>query len=124
MIDHLIKSADEPAMIGLLPQYRVTDEGGNSFWRSDILFPCQVLDTTTLDADGNPTPLPYFYLWIALPEEDPILASLPECVIIADRDAAQAGKPFVLWATLDATQLDIYTVAPTVLGSSYPFGRP
>jgi hypothetical protein len=134
LIDHLLKSDTEAAMIlalnGYLGLYRSADAETPAGWRGDISFPCQVFapptDTGTVDEFGNPilipNPLPYFYLWVGLPAQDDTLSAMAECVIVADRDAAQAGQPFVLWATLPATQLDTYTISPVIMGSRYPFG--
>lgn len=124
MIDHLIKADSEEAMIALVGAYLnlhvAATEDEPARWRQDISFPCKVIDRSDPE---SPVALPYFYLWVALPEIDETLAGLPECVIVADRAAAERGESFVLWATLPATELDVYSVEPVIAGSNYPFGR-
>jgi hypothetical protein len=63
---------------------------------------------------------------IALPALDPALRDLPnnECRLIADRDAALRGDPFMLYLAqnIDPALLLVSRVEPTFAGSDYPFG--
>lgn len=129
MIDYLLKANSEADMISAIGSYlNLYDQTFG--WRGSIAFPTQVFspptDTGTKDAEGNElftlNPLPFFYLWIGLSTEDDTLNALPNTIIVADRTAAIAGLPFVIYATLDATSLDTYSLSPVVFGSNYPFG--
>lgn len=71
----------------------------------------------------NGTPLTDYHLWVALPSKDPTLSALSNCVLVADRDAANAGNPnFILQTSFTQAQLNSYSVSPVVAGSNYPFG--
>jgi hypothetical protein len=69
---------------------------------------------------------PGWFIVIALPALDPALQAESGCVLVADRDAANAGKPdFLLYtSTLTSDQLASSAVSPTFAGSNYPFGTP
>ena len=152
IIDHLLIAPDQPTLIAAIgsiipvgsnpqPLYSAGGPDGADgttppSWRSDVAFPVTISDSATLmsvqstDANGNPitiqvpTPLTDFHLWVALPAKDPTLSALPYCVLVADRDAANAGSQnFILQTAMTQAQLNSYVVSPTLAGSNYPFGK-
>jgi hypothetical protein len=132
MIDHLLRFADEASAIAAVPRFH-GEEGWNRslcLTSSDPV-PLQVYTVagtqTVTDADTGQTyqqeirsVLPYWYLWIGLPAQDAALTAIS--MIVTDRDASNAGKPFVLFSRIPADQLGEYHVTPVVAGSNYPFG--
>lgn len=91
-------------------------------WRSDIAFPVSITDNTD---PANPVVLTDYHLWVALPAMDPTIAASARCVLIADRDIANAGddQSFILQTKMTQAQLSNYAVSPVVAGSNYPFGQ-
>lgn len=66
---------------------------------------------------------PGWFIVISLPALDPTLQALPGCILIADRDAANAGSPnFIRYSSVDQATLNAAHVSPTFAGSNYPFG--
>lgn len=125
MIDHLRRYDTEADAIAdpLVADYR-TEDG----WDTSRVIPgCKVYTVTgtTKDGEGNEVEvreyLPYWYLWIAVPEV--IEALKGRCIIIADREKALAGDPAFIIDTLMAPEtLPLYHIEPVIAGSRYPFG--
>lgn len=81
----------------------------------------------TTDGNGNTFRSPYDSLWrinIALPTRNAALCALAACHLVTDRDAANAGLPFVLQSVLTNAQLASLMIEPLFAGSNYPFGAP
>lgn len=125
MIDHLRRYDTEADAIAdpLVAAYR-TDDG----WDTSRVIPgCRVYTVTgtTKDAEGNEVEtreyLPYWYLWIAVPEV--IDALRGKSIIIADRGKALAGDPtFIVDTLMPPEALPLYQIEPVIAGSNYPFG--
>jgi hypothetical protein len=136
MIDHLMTFATEADAKAdpVVGAYWIVDAGsqGGGVWRPDICIPGVTVwnpaqDVTTTDANGFPliTHTPIDSNWriiVALGQQSPALSALPQCHIVADRDAAVAGRPFILQTALSQAQLSALMLEPTFAGSNYPFG--
>jgi hypothetical protein len=130
MIDYLMTFASEAAAKAdpIVGSYFVDGQ-----WRSDICVAdvfVWVPASNTIGTDPNGTPYvvrqAYDTNWrviIAKPAPDPSLSLLPSCHLVADRDAAAAGRPFILQSILSEVQLAGLALEPTFAGSSYPFGQ-
>jgi hypothetical protein len=127
--DHLVYFADQTTAFAAIPQHTVTDP------KTQVvsLNPSYALPVTVSVPDpnnpGSTIPMPGYYAWISLPAPDATLQSLPNnaCRLIADRDAAKAGKPMSSWLLYRAPDLTdavfaVATVSPVFAGSNYPFG--
>ena len=140
MIDHLLAFTDEPTaradpVVGLY--FRSDGKSGGS-WDLSCCVPglfvwAPAADTTSqVTGPGGQqvnvvTHHAYDSLWrvnIALPAKNAALCALPSCHLVTDRDAASAGKPFVLQSVLTDAQLAALMIQPTFAGSNYPFGSP
>lgn len=132
MIDQLHRFDNEAQAMTALPDLLVQDEDGNPCWKTDtVSFPVvyDLQNTTTIvnadtgETTTQPTRLPYFYVWTTTLNRVPALEALPSCMIVADRDRADAGQTdFVLASALPSDQLSHYTVSGGPLGANYPFG--
>lgn len=60
---------------------------------------------------------------VSLPDQDAALTAHAGCMLVTDRDSANAGEPFILHAPIPADQLDTYMLQPCFAGADYPFGR-
>jgi hypothetical protein len=120
MIDHVLAFADEASAKAdpIVGQYWLGGEGG--WWRGDVCIPGAqvVVAATGAFYDG---------LWrivIAKDAEDQELAASPACHLIADRNAAAAGQPFIIKSKLTPAELALLILQPVFAGSDYPFGSP
>lgn len=87
--------------------------------------PAQDVSNTT-DGVITITHTPYDNLWrinIALSTQSNDLTNSLACELIADRNAANAGQPFILKANLTDNELDNLMIQPLFCGSNYPFGQ-
>lgn len=133
MIDHLMAFADEATA--------KSDAVVGTYWNATAaswdLSRCipglfvwaPAADTTATDGQGNMIVTHHAYdgLWrinIALPVRNAALCALPSCHLVTDRDAANAGQPFVLQSVLTDVQLAALMIQPVFAGSNYPFGNP
>lgn len=119
IFDYIIRAESEAAAIDLLPEYY---EGGA--WRGDICLPNQ--EAYTLSGEER-IKLPGWYMTIMRDYSfDSRLRNLPGNAlrIIADRESAVQGKPFLVYVAPDVTMemLDQMRIEPVPLGSNYPFG--
>lgn len=113
MIDHLRRYTDEAEALAdpLVAAFGVEDG-----WDTSRVIPgCRVY-TGAEDREY----LPYWYLWIAAPEVIDELRG--KCIIIADREAAERGEPFIVETLMSPEQLPLYCIEPVMAGSRYPFG--
>lgn len=117
IIDHLLRFPDEATAQAALPEYWIAEAGT---WRGDICIPGVSVFT---EADD---PFPGWFIVIALPAISATLRDLPDhaCRLIADRDAANAGLPFLRYVAADMAPgaLASARLVPTFAGSTYPFG--
>lgn len=115
MIDYLIRTDTIDQMKAVIPYlyHEETDSWGPS------CFLCDVYDNSVPE---TPRKLNFVFLWVCKSYMDLDLSAKPECVLIADREAAEAGLPFMIFAQQFEAGLYVYTVSPTVAGSNYPFG--
>lgn len=67
--------------------------------------------------------LPGWRMIVSTPARDPALVA-PVCTLVADRDAALEGRPFVIASVLDLAALAALRLEPSPAGSGYPFGMP
>lgn len=114
MIDHLRRYDNEAEALAdpLVSAYRTPDG-----WDTSRVIPgCRVYT----GEDEARTYLPYWYLWIA--ERQVIDALRGACIIIADREKALAGVPFIIESLMPAEALALYQIEPIMAGSAYPFG--
>ena len=128
LIDHLLTFASEAAaqtdpIVGAY--WIVSDSDSPGGWRGDVCIPA--VSVYTKNADGSRNQSPGWFIVISLPALDPALQNAGNgtaCVLIADRDAANAGNAnFILYAPgLSQQQLAATFVEPTFAGSNYPFG--
>lgn len=117
MIDHLIRYADEAAALAdpMVATYRAEDG-----WDTSRVIPSVRVYTvigTTTDDEGSQVEvrgyLPYWYLWIALPERREDLT----CMVVADRESRT-----VLSSLIPPEDWHLYHCEPVIAGSDYPFG--
>lgn len=126
MIDHLRRYTDEEeAKADPLVSVFIFEEE----WDASRVIPgCRVYTVTGTheDDEGNIVEdreyLPYWYLWIATPTVLEQLVGVS--IIIADREKALAGEPFIIDTLISAEDLPRYNIEPVIAGSNYPFGRP
>lgn len=123
MIDHLMTFTSEDAaktdpVVGQYYIPAVIDSPGG--WRGDVCLPGVQITITSTGAvyDSN------WRIIIALPIQNATLSALSSCHLVTDRDAANAGQPFIRQSILSDTQLSLLTLSPTFAGSNYPFGAP
>ncbi|MFZ0836065.1 MAG: hypothetical protein WAM77_01315 [Xanthobacteraceae bacterium] len=105
----------------------------NGEWKSDICVPgvfvwAPASNTIGTDPNGNSYVVRRAYdanwrVIIAKAAPDASLLSLPSCHLVADREAAAAGRPFILQSILGEAQLAELALEPMFAGSSYPFGK-
>lgn len=122
MFDHILRFESEAEAETALSAYRVESEEGET-WRGDVCIPgAQVYRIV----DGERE---YYSGWYIVIMERSLSAALRDlpgnaCRLITDRDAAERGDPFILYAALDVTQemLGQARIEPVPLGSGYPFG--
>jgi hypothetical protein len=130
MIDHLMTFANEEAAKA---DPVVGSYFANGEWKSDICVPgvfvwAPASNTIGTDPNGNSYVVRRAYdanwrVIIAKAAPDPSLLSLPSCHLVADREAAAAGRPFILQSILGEAQLAELALEPMFAGSSYPFGK-
>lgn len=112
MIDHLLKFTSEAEAIQALPAHR-----GGVDWRMDYCIPGAAIYSVAADgkkmADGS------WCIWVALPTKDATLVSLPNCVLVTDRDAAAQNKSFITVTTLDQATLSALFFQPVNAGTTY-----
>lgn len=117
IIDHLLRFQDEATAQAALPEYWLAEADA---WRGDLCIPGVSVFT---EADG---PFAGWFIIIALPAVSATLRDLPDhaCRLIAERDTANAGQPFLRFvaADMDPGVLASARVVPTFAGSTYPFG--
>lgn len=123
MIDHLIRFDSEADALAdpVLAPYR----SGAVFDQSRVIAGVKVWQPANDTVDGDVVShdyLPYFYLMIGLPALDEALRNHPACMLVADRDKANAGEPFVVYSPLPIEALAEYALEPSFAGSGYPFG--
>lgn len=119
MIDHLRRYDSEadaiadPLVAGFLTEGR---------WDTSRVIPgvrVYTVTGTTTDDEGNEVEtreyLPYWYLWIALPEIDDDLAEAS--MVVADRETRT-----VLSSRIPEADWSLYHCEPVIAGSDYPFG--
>lgn len=146
MIDHLMNFATEAAAQAdpIVGAYwtPADNEGDPGAWRGDCTIPgvsvysitgSQTITITNPDGSTSqetvPTtqPFPGWFIIISLTAVDPNLQAETGCILIADRDMANAGNPnFLLYTQpgLTSAELAAAKVSPTFAGSNYPFGAP
>lgn len=139
MIDHLLAFASESDAKAdpIVGAYWHGDGQGGGSWDMSCCIPslsvwapsADVTTTTTINGQTYSlvTHTPYDSLWrinIALPSRSAALCALSSCHLVADRDLAAQGKPFLLQSVLTADELAALMIAPLFAGSSYPFGVP
>lgn len=138
MIDHLLAFADQPTaqadpVVGVYWIPPSTQSPGS--WRGDVCIPSVLVwapsqDVTTADPTTGTaivTHTPYDAQWrivIALPQQDAGLSASAACELVADRDAASAGRPFILQSNLPDAALAVLMIQPVFAGANYPFGAP
>jgi hypothetical protein len=130
MIDHLMTFANEEAAKA---DPVVGSYFANGEWKSDICVPgvfvwAPASNTIGTDPNGNSYVVRRAYdanwrVIIAKAAPDASLLSLPSCHLVADREAATAGRPFILQSILGEAQLAELALEPMFAGSSYPFGK-
>jgi hypothetical protein len=130
MIDHLMTFANEEAAKAdpIVGSYFANGE-----WRSDICIAgvfvwAPASNTVGTDPNGTSYVVRHAYdtnwrLIIAKGAPDPSLLSLPSCHLVTDREAAAAGRSFILQSILSEAELTGLALEPTFAGSSYPFGK-
>lgn len=120
--DHLLQFSDEATARASLSEYWITpsDDLPSGAWRGDVCIPGVSVST---EAGG---PFPGWFIVIALPAVSATLRDMPDhaCRLVADRDAANAGQPFLRFvaADMDPGALASAKMVPTFAGSTYPFG--
>jgi hypothetical protein len=125
IFDHLLRFDNENSAKAVIGKYYASSdsdyEGG---WRGDVTIPD--VSVYVEAADGTRTPVPGWFLVIALPTISFELRDLPNaaCRLIADREAAAAGKVFLRYLApdIDSAILSVAHIEPTFAGSAYPFG--
>lgn len=139
MFDHIVSFADEDAAKAdpVAGAFWIPDEEtGGGAWRGDAVIPrlsvYRVTGTETVtppEGEGEPydreirQPLPGWFLVISLTALSPELRDLPGCMLIADRDAADRGEPFIVYlaSSFDPADLETTQAEPLFAGTDYPF---
>ena len=131
IIDHLLTFATETAAQAdpVVGTYWIPpdNDGYTGEWRGDVCIPN--VSVYTINPDQSYAYLSGWFIIISRPTLDEALQNTATglaCVLIADRDAANAGDAdFILYAPgLSQEQLAGTYVSPTFAGSNYPFGNP
>jgi hypothetical protein len=130
MIDHLMTFESEAAAKA---DPVVGSYYANGKWRSDVCIAdvfvwAPASNSISTDPNGSPYVIRQRYdtnwrMIIAKAASDPSLSSLPSCHLVTDREAAAAGRPFILQSILSEAQLAELNLEPTFAGSSYPFSK-
>lgn len=129
MIDHLIRFDTEEQALNdpALAPFRSGGDldgsrciAGVRVWRP--------ADDTTEVVEGETVVshsyLPYWYVMVSTPAPDASLRDHPTCMLVTDREAANAGEPdFVLHTAIPPEDLGLYMLEPVFAGSNYPFGE-
>jgi hypothetical protein len=120
MIDHILTFPTEADAIAALKDYRVdaTPEGAKqraTDWNRSVTFP----DIVPLTAGGK---LSGWWIMISLDRLDKALASMPECVIITDRDEDAQGKPAIKNDADASLKLDTATLESIIAFAGKPAG--
>lgn len=139
MIDHLLKfsTEDEAKADPVVGSYWTPAKGKSpGSWRADICIPgvqvWQPADDVTSQQkreDGSTIDvvthsyLPFFYIAIAHGNADAKLQNHPNCVIVADRIAAERKEAFMKFSALTAPELASHALAPMFAGTPYKFGE-
>lgn len=138
MIDYLLAFASEaiakadPIVGSYWTLDGLSDIAGS--WRGDVCIPgvfvwAPTLDIITTDPITGFSIInhtPYDNQWrivIALPQQDMSLSGSEACELVADRDAANKGLPFILQSNLSDSDLEQLLLEPVFAGSNYPFGK-
>jgi hypothetical protein len=131
-IDYLVTCPDEATcqMDATIGKYYV-----DGVWRPDIVLqpieiwqPANDMTSQETGPDGQLITvvmhqfLPGFSLVISLSQENAVLSASPYVQLVTDRDAAEAGRPFVLQSKFSMDELNTYRLQPVSQGTSYPFG--
>lgn len=134
-IDYIVAFASESAaqadpVVGQYWTAPTADSPGG--WRQDICIPGLFVwlpsaDVTGTAPDGSSyvTHTPYDALWrmaISLRQRNAALDAHVATHLVTDRDAANAGRAFVLQSALTNAQLSSLMFQPTFAGANYPFG--
>jgi len=124
MIDHLISfptEADALAHPALAP-WRTDSE-----WNRSICFPGLSLVVSAGDEQTPPTLFPGWWMLISAEAIIPELAAIEPCRMIANRELASQGLPFIYTDGLRAQPEQIAQVQRIdglPAGSAYPFSEP
>lgn len=129
MLDYLLCYPTEADALAALPAYA---RGGA--WDASRVIPgvsvYRVAGTEMVPDGAGGTyerevraPLSGWYLVIACQNREPGLEG-EACMLIADRNAASRGEPFVRHAITTAEDLATLRLEPVFAGSTYPFGAP
>lgn len=124
MIDHLIRCATVEDAEALIERFGTSRAIACRVVLAEAVYDTGDPEAPTLIepeqvADGH-------HVWIALDDLDECLRDLPDgaCRLIADREAAQRGEPFMRYAAPDIgpETLSSARVEPVVAGATYLFG--
>jgi len=136
-VDHLISFPTEAEALAAFAGTPYASEGENGpQWNASIVFPglTLVVVPAEYDAEGNQTQaqqnFPGFWLLISTTGDgpDPTLAAMESTRIVANREAALAGQPFIYGG--ESLRADPAQIASVVridglpAGSAYPFSAP
>jgi hypothetical protein len=139
MFDHIVNYASEAAAI-TEPALAAYYDAESSSWRGDVVLPgVKVYRVTGYQTITDPDTdasweheirqdFPGWFAMLALPAISEEIRDLPLgcCMLIADRDLADAGlNPLVfVSSTLSPSDLEMMHVSPIFAGSAgYPFSR-
>jgi hypothetical protein len=139
MFDHIVNYASEAAAI-TEPALAAYYDAESDSWRGDVVLPGvrvyriagyqTITDPDTGESYQEPIrqDFPGWFAMLALPEISGEIRDLPLgcCMLIADRDLAEAGlNPLVfVSSTLSPSDLQMMYVEPIFAGSAgYPFPR-
>jgi hypothetical protein len=129
MIDHLMTFASEAAAQAdpVVGKYWTAPDaqGDPGTWDASRVIPG--VSVYTLNDDGSQTPYSGWFIVIAAAALDPNLEAEPGCILIADRDKANANDPsFMLYTQpgMSESELAASRVSPVFAGTTYPFGQP
>lgn len=118
MFDHVLRFDSEEEAIEFIPEYR--SDGG---WNESITLPNQKV---YIVEDENREYFSGWFITIMLTEVSENLKYFPNnvCRLIANREAAIEGKPFIVYVASDMTPevLSFAKIEPVAMGSNYPFG--
>lgn len=124
MIDYFFKWTDEAAAKQdalMLADYLNVSPGNLKDWARDKVLPNVRAWRPSQDVAGVHTYLTGWFAIVSVNRQVPVLLNATALAFALDRDARNAGHPFVIKNNIGAVLSDV-GVSPVFAGSNYPIG--